>query len=142
MAENKRVVLSSEQIAATALVLADQTKLPQVFFNLLENAGHNTPKDSKIRFHLMDPDSDDSGNAMVTVLIIDEGRGISADKITRIFDPFYSDRKGGTGLGLALVKHFTENMGGTVRIWNNDPPPGCTAEIRIPLASGDKEEHT
>ena len=142
MSENKKAVFSADQSATTAHVLADRGKLQQVFFNLLENAGNNSPKGSKIRLHLMDTDSNDSNDAMATVLVIDEGRGISADKITRIFDPFYSDRKGGTGLGLALVKHFIENMGGTVRIWNNDPPPGCTAEIRIPLVRRNQEGQT
>ncbi|NVN92314.1 MAG: sensor histidine kinase [Desulfuromonadales bacterium] len=140
MAVNKRAVLSSDHENTGAQVLADKLKLQQVVFNLLENAGNNSPKGSKIKLHLKESDSNGSTNTMATVLIIDEGRGISADKIERIFDPFYSDRKGGTGLGLALVKHFIENMGGTVRIWNNDPPPGCTAEIRIPLATQKQEE--
>jgi two-component system NtrC family sensor kinase len=76
---------------------------------------------------------------MAVVRIIDSGRGIPEENLPRIFDPFYSNRRGGTGLGLSLVKHFIENMGGSVRIWNNDPPPGCSAELCIPLAV--KEQH-
>jgi signal transduction histidine kinase len=133
MSENKGAVFKSDRETTSALVMADQLKLQQVFFNLLENAGHNSPKESRILLHLKYPENCDSSGGMATILVIDEGRGVSPDKITRIFDPFFSDRKGGTGLGLALVKHFIESMGGTVRIWNNDPPPGCTAEIRIPL---------
>jgi two-component system NtrC family sensor kinase len=69
---------------------------------------------------------------MAAVQVIDQGNGIPGDKLPHVFEPFYTDRKGGTGLGLALVKHFIENMGGTVQIWNNEPPPGCTVEVRIP----------
>jgi len=142
LSENRRAMIKSGHGTETALVMADQLKLQQVFFNLLENAGHNSPRESRILLHLKNPESNDSLDGMATIQIIDEGRGIPPDKITRIFDPFYSNRKGGTGLGLTLVKHYIENMGGTVRIWNNDPPPGCTAEIRIPLVRNEEEEPT
>ena len=75
-----------------------------------------------------------SSPGMALVEVTDSGRGIPEESLSRVFDPFYSDRRGGTGLGLSLVKHFIENMGGSVRIRNNDPPPGCTAEVLIPLA--------
>lgn len=127
-APNKGVVLTSDQAAAECCVMADSMRLQQVFFNLLENAGYHTPPDTKIIFQL---NEGDTGDAIVR--IIDAGSGIAQDKMERIFDPFYSDRKGGTGLGLALVKHFIEHMGGSVRIWNNEQTPGCIAEIRIPL---------
>jgi signal transduction histidine kinase len=78
-------------------------------------------------------------SATAVVRIIDTGKGIPEESLSRVFEPFYSDRRGGTGLGLSLVKHFIENMGGSVRIWNNVPPPGCTAELRIPLTV---KEHT
>ena len=131
MAENRQAALSAVDGAAAILVTADSRRLQQVIFNLLENAGNHSPAGSTITLHLAgtDPDSD-----MAIVRITDSGRGIPEENLFRIFEPFYSDRRGGTGLGLSLVKHFIENMGGSVRIWNNDPPPGCTAELKIPLA--------
>jgi signal transduction histidine kinase len=65
----------------------------------------------------------------VSVKIKDSGTGIAPQKIERIFEPFFTLTKGGTGLGLTLVKHFIDSMGGEVRIHNNDPLPGCTAEL-------------
>jgi signal transduction histidine kinase len=137
-AANKQIELVCDEDHAHLLVLADSTKLQQVLFNLIENAAQHSPPASIVRFSILRTDSPDNSGSMAIMHISDEGRGIAPDKIVRIFDPFFSDRKGGTGLGLALVKHFIENMAGTVRIWNNDPPPGCTAEIRIPRA---REEH-
>lgn len=134
IADNKQAVLQVDQEAATLLVMADRVKLQQVFFNLLENAGHHTPGGSMILLRLMAADAGNHADGMAIVQVVDQGKGIPEDRLPRVFDPFYSDRKGGTGLGLALVRHFVEHMGGTVRIWNNEPPPGCTAEIRIPLA--------
>jgi two-component system NtrC family sensor kinase len=131
MSENRQVLIIAEQDADDLLVRADSIKLQQVIFNLLENAGHHNPVDSTITLCLAESTS---SHGMAIVQITDSGRGIPEENLPRVFDPFYSNRRGGTGLGLSLVKHFIENMGGSVRIWNNDPPPGCTAELRIPLA--------
>lgn len=136
MAENRQGVVTAEQDAADILVTADSGKLQQVIFNLLENAGHHSPAESSITLRLTESTSSDG---MAIVRITDSGRGIPEESISRVFEPFYSNRRGGTGLGLSLVKHFIENMSGSVRIWNNDPPPGCTAEVCIPLAV---KEHT
>lgn len=134
-AENRTWVIEGEQqAAATPLVLADSRRLQQVLFNLLENAGHHAPSGTAVRFRYAGGDEAGACCPMAVVQIIDSGCGIPPENITRIFEPFYTNRRGGTGLGLALVRHFIEEMGGSVRLWNNDPPPGCTAEIRIPLA--------
>jgi len=132
MSKNKRAILSSDSDDTSIQVLADGPKLQQVFFNLLENAGHHTPEGSMITF-MLTRSSPETSNGMAVVQIIDQGPGIAEDKLPHVFDPFYTDRKGGTGLGLALVRHFIENMGGSVQITNNSPSPGCTAEVHIPL---------
>ncbi|NTV49710.1 MAG: hypothetical protein HGB32_02685 [Geobacteraceae bacterium] len=131
MSKNKSGILTSDYDDISILVLADVIKLQQVFFNLLENAGHHTPDGNNIRIKLTHNGHNPS-EGIAVVQIIDQGSGIAEDKLSHVFEPFYTDRKGGTGLGLALVKHFIENMGGTVQIWNNCPPPGCTVEVCIP----------
>ncbi|MDA8415173.1 MAG: PAS domain S-box protein [Desulfobacteraceae bacterium] len=136
MAENRHGVVTAADETATTRVLADSVKLQQVIFNLLENSGHHSSSDCAIILHLAVPEP---SSGMAVVRIIDRGRGIPEESIQRVFEPFYSNRRGGTGLGLSLVKHFIENMNGSVRIWNNDPPPGCTAEVRIPLATRESE---
>jgi two-component system NtrC family sensor kinase len=132
MAANRTVLVTEKEGISEALVMADYDKLQQVIFNLLENAGNHSPADSTIVIQTTEH-LEQSGMAVVRV--IDSGRGIPEESLTRVFEPFFSDRRGGTGLGLSLVKHFIENMGGNVRIWNNTPSPGCTAEIHIPLAA-------
>lgn len=132
LSKDKRGLLSSDNHDVSIQVLADGLKLQQVFFNLLENAGHHAPDGSNIVMQLTNNDPDHP-DGMAVVQVIDLGTGIAEDKLSHVFDPFYTDRKGGIGLGLALVRHFIENMGGTVQIWNNSPPPGCTVEVRIPL---------
>ncbi len=112
-------------------IIADCARLQQVFLNLLDNAAQHSPAGSELLFRILN-----SAGPFVRVRIIDAGKGIPVDKIDRIFDPFFTTRKGGTGLGLSLVKHFVENMGGEIAIWNNDPPPGCTAEVRLKIDQG------
>lgn len=129
---NKQCILTSDDEDCQIRVFADPLRLQQVFFNLLENAENYSADGSKIMMQI-------KGSAygmprgMAVVQITDMGIGIAEDKLPHVFEPFYTDRKGGTGLGLALVKHFIENMGGLVRISNNIPSPGCTAEVHIPL---------
>ena len=132
MSKNKLGLLTSDNDDISILVLADAVKLRQVFFNLLENADHRTPDGSRIMVRLAH-DSHNLPYGMAVVQVIDQGTGVPEDKLSHVFDPFYTDRKGGPGLGLALARHLIENMGGTVQIWNNSPPPGCTVEVRIPL---------
>lgn len=133
MAANRLGILNSDPATETLTVLADREKLQQALFNLLENAGDHNPAGIPVQLRLAEGRDSDNSRQMAIVQVADQGDGIPADKISRVFDPFYSNRKGGTGLGLALVKHFMENMGGTVRIASNHPERGCTVEVRIPL---------
>ena len=132
LSKNRRGLLSSDSDDISIKVLADGIKLQQVFFNLLENAGHHSLEGEKIVMRLTQ-DTTGLPEGMTAVQVTDQGTGIPEDKLSQVFEPFYTDRRGGTGLGLALVRHFIESMGGSVRIWNNSPPPGCTVEVQIPL---------
>ncbi len=130
------VILSVEHDPQQVHVNADRKRLVQIIFNLVENAAQHSASDSKIRLHL--EVTENQQNAMAAIRVVDAGSGIPPEKLPRVFDPFYTSRKEGTGLGLALVKHFVEDMNGTVVLFNNDPPPGCTAEVKIPLATEPK----
>jgi signal transduction histidine kinase len=97
--------------------------------NLLDNAAQHSPDSCEIQMII-----DRSADRMCRVRITDLGSGIPKEILPRIFEPFFSTRKGGTGLGMGIVKHIVEAHQGTVSIENTDPPPGCTVEIRLPCA--------
>jgi PAS domain S-box-containing protein len=112
---------------SAASVLADAKKLQQVIINLLDNAAQHSPEDSPIAIEIMP-----SEGGWVEVRVVDRGKGIAADLLPRVFDAFFTTRRGGTGLGLSIVKHIVEKHGGAVAIANNAVPPGCTASVVLP----------
>jgi signal transduction histidine kinase len=109
-------------------IIADNQKLQQVFLNLLDNASQHSPEGSEIRVKI----TKQQGNT-AQISVTDEGTGIQSENLSRVFEPFFTVRKKGTGLGLSIVKHIVEAHGGHVKIWNNDPQPGCTVEVSLPV---------
>ena len=110
-------------------VVADVARLTQVFINLIDNAAQHNPGDGEILLSVLPP-----SGGVARAQVIDQGCGIPAENLERVSTPFFTTRKSGTGLGLSLVKHMVEAHEGDVAVWNNDPPPGCTVEVRLPVA--------
>lgn len=130
MAEAAKIRLVIE--AGPAAVEADSDRLLQVVTNLLSNAIKFSPSDSVVRVRLK------SGSEGVTVSVIDQGRGIPADKLESIFDRFQqvdasdSRQKGGTGLGLAICRTIIHQHSG--RIWaERNPDRGATFSMFLPF---------
>lgn len=113
-------------------VLADPARLQQVFLNLLDNAAQHSKPGSDISLVVCPASA-----RLLRVRVRDHGCGIAPDVMPRIFDPFFTNRSKGTGLGLCIVRNIVERHGGSVAVWNNDPPPGCTVEVRFPQAGSD-----
>ncbi|MFH2002435.1 MAG: GAF domain-containing sensor histidine kinase [Planctomycetota bacterium] len=110
-------------------VLGETERLKQVFINLIENAAQHSAENSEIVLSILPPEKE-----IVRIRLVDRGCGIPPENLSRVFDPFFTARKKGTGLGLSLVKQVVEAHQGEVAIWNNDPPPGCTVEVSLPMA--------
>jgi CheY-like chemotaxis protein len=116
-------------------VNGDSTRLSQVVGNLLANAAKFTPSGGKARLSVLA--SVPEGEAIIRVQ--DTGRGIDAHLLPRLFQPFTQaevplDRKrGGLGLGLALVRGLVEMHGGTVGVESEGRDRGATFTVRLPL---------
>lgn len=118
-----------------AEVWVDSARMQQVFVNLLDNALQHSAPSAAIRIIL------DGGGEACRILVRDAGSGIDNTVLPHVFDPFYTTRRGGTGLGLSLVKSIVEHHGGSVVLTNNAPQPGCTAEVTLPIDAVKESRH-
>ena len=69
-------------------------------------------------------------SANAAIVITDRGVGIDAASLSRVFDPYFTTKRGGTGLGLAIAKNIVEGLHGTIGITST---PGVGTEMRIDL---------
>ena len=113
------------EAAAPVVTAADRHRLQQVFGNLLLNAVQAMPRGG----HVVVQVSDDGSGA--EVVIDDEGPGFSASAMAAAGEPFYSEKEGGMGLGLAVAKDICEAHGGSLKFENR---AGGGARVRVGLA--------
>jgi two-component system sensor histidine kinase SenX3 len=120
-----------------AQVRGSEAQLTTALGNLLENAVNYSPDGARVVIGartVQDPEG-----PMVEVNVVDEGIGIAAKDVERVFERFYradparSRATGGTGLGLAIVKHVATNHGGTVSVRSTEGY-GSTFTLRLPAA--------
>jgi len=115
------------------IVEADLTRLAQVFLNLLNNAAKYGDRGGHIQLNVERQGSD------VVVMVKDNGIGIAADQLPRIFEMFTQvDRsleksQGGLGIGLTLVKRLVEMHGGRVEARSEGPGKGSEFIVRLPV---------
>ena len=107
-------------------IMADSAMLYQSFLNILINAMQSMPDGGRI---LVEVSSNDH---RVTVHFDDEGQGIPPENMNKIWDPFFTTKEQGTGLGLGIVKNIVESHGGSVQIVNR-PVRGARVSIELPL---------
>ncbi len=111
-------------------VLGNRRQIQQILWNLLLNATQAMPEGGEIRVEA-ERIRNRSGPASVCWRVKDNGRGIAAGNLRKIFDPFYTSRQGGTGLGLAIVHRIVENHGGRIHV-QSEPGKGAVFEIVLP----------
>ena len=103
--------------------------LVQVLFNLILNAIDATPKDGRI---VVTGSSDHRGAVLE---VIDDGTGIDADSREKLFQPYFTTKQRGTGLGLFVTRKLVEEHGGRVE-YETEPGVGTTFRVIIPLPTG------
>ncbi|MFW5856232.1 MAG: ATP-binding protein, partial [Planctomycetota bacterium] len=108
------------------VVSVDPDRFVQVLGNLLSNAAQHSPDGSTVSLRVGRHGKD------AVIRLSDEGAGIQADPVESVFDPFFTTRKRGSGLGLSIVRHVIEQHGGQILAYNHQSAPGCTFEIRLP----------
>jgi signal transduction histidine kinase len=95
---------------------------------VIENALHAMPGTGQLAIRATVQD------LVIVVEIADTGVGMDADAIARIFEPYFSTKATGTGLGLTIAKRNVEVAGGTIAV-TSARGVGSTVTIRVPVAS-------
>ena len=113
---------------AMPLIRFDPEQIENVLLNLGMNALQTITNEGEITFRT----AFDTLNNKAMIYVSDTGAGIPEDKISMIFNPFFTMRTEGTGLGLAIAKEIVEMHNGQIAVTNN-PQQGCTFQISLPL---------
>jgi len=106
----------------------DRQQIKQAMINLIENAIGAIKGQGSISVML----SNDSILKIIRIEVADDGAGISDDDKTRLFEPYFSTKKTGMGLGLTIVSTIVADHNGTIRVQDNQPE-GAKFVIELPV---------
>ncbi|MBA2491244.1 MAG: HAMP domain-containing protein [Gammaproteobacteria bacterium] len=112
----------------------DKARLSQVFQNLLQNAVQHSLPGSAVSIEATA--AAENEGAWISCAVKDSGAGLAEDDIERLFEPFFTRRRGGTGLGLAIVRRIVEEHGGVISAANR-PEGGAVMAVRLPVEADD-----
>jgi signal transduction histidine kinase len=116
------------EVAPEAVVLSSRAGLEQILLNLAVNAREAMPSGGKLSIKV------EGGPETVLLAVSDTGVGMDAATQARIFEPFFSTKASGTGLGLATVRDIVARAGGGIGV-RSAPGQGTTFEIRLKRAA-------
>ncbi len=122
-------------------ILADPDQLGQVLSNLIRNALQAMPEGGQlvVKSALLNGDNPSGCPGWVTVSVADTGVGITDENLVRLFEPLFTTKAKGIGLGLALVKSLVEGHQGTVQV-ESELGCGSTFTVRLPVIVEAEEE--
>ena len=133
-ADSRKVRLALEPVSSLPPVSGDRVQLQQVLLNLLLNAmdamDDSAPDDRRITVRV------EAAGAQVEVAVSDTGHGIPADKLAQVFEPFFSSKPNGLGMGLAISRGIIEAHRWGLWAKNNEAG-GATFTFTLPAAAGD-----
>jgi two-component system, NtrC family, sensor histidine kinase HydH len=111
----------------------DGELMERVLYNLLLNAAQASPPNGSITVKTRE------SNGTVEITVIDRGSGIPPKLIENIFNPFYTTKSGGVGLGLAIVSKIVDEHGGSIAV-ESEPGEGSVFRVYLPFRESLKEE--
>ena len=126
----KSIRFESTYTEGLPMIAVDRHQIQQVMTNLLLNGIDASQPDDLIRVCTSREDGLDGPRIRIDV--IDQGEGIGADEITKIFQPFFSTKERGTGMGLAICRRIIEGHDGEIAV-ESAPNQGATFSVLLPI---------
>lgn len=108
-------------------IMADADMLYQAFLNILMNAVQSMPEGGNVLVSIQ------SSSQKITVCIEDEGSGVSDAVLEKIWNPFFTTKEKGTGLGLGIVKNIMESHNGAIQVENRKEEHGVKVTLELPI---------
>ncbi len=124
-----RVSIDLDVPADLPAVMIDRTLFARALTNVIENALHAMPGGGRVSIRARRADLE----PRVVIEIADTGVGMDAEALARIFEPYFSTKATGTGLGLTIAKRNVELTGGTIAV-TSERGAGTTVTITLPAA--------
>ena len=139
--QDRNIVVEQELRSDLPLLQIDRDQMKQAFYNVIKNSLQAMKRGGTLRIRT---DRDDTH---VLISFIDTGSGMSAENLGRVFEPYFTTKPSGTGLGLLIVRRIVREHGGELSIESSEGK-GLTLTIRLPyidkrvrmLEAGDSRE--
>jgi signal transduction histidine kinase len=122
-------------------IKGDLNQLRQLLINLILNAADAQPTGERIDLKIYTVMSDTSDQPMpigAAIQVVDDGRGIPTESLVKIWDPFFTTKQGGLGLGLAICRQIVEEHGGRIEV-SSQIEIGTTVTVSFPIATSESE---
>jgi signal transduction histidine kinase len=125
---DRGIIVKQELRSDIPLLEVDRNQLKQAFYNVIKNAFQAMKQDGLLHIRT------DMEDTWLTITFSDTGGGISPEHMSKIFEPYYSTKASGTGLGLLIVRRIVREHGGEIDLVS-DQGKGLTLTIRLPMAN-------
>jgi signal transduction histidine kinase len=133
--EFKAISVTKDLAAGLSVARVNKSQLEQVFLNILTNAAQAMPKGGQLKIATRFSD-----NGKIEVIFADTGEGMTPEQTHRVFEPFYTTKIKGAGLGLSVSYNIVRLHGGDIRVASEGPGKGATFTVVLPYRAGGNVE--
>jgi PAS domain S-box-containing protein len=124
--DDRNILVELELSPTLPLLEVDRTQIKQAFYNVIKNAFQAMRTGGILRIH------SEHDDRIVSITFADTGGGISQDNMSKIFEPYFTTKAAGSGLGLLIVRRIVREHGGEIELMSNEGQ-GLTLTIRLPM---------
>ncbi len=125
--ENRRIKVEVEKPEKLPRIKVDRNQIKQAFFNIIKNGFQAMPDGGRLQINVSVHEHS------VVISFRDTGKGISSGDMSRIFEPYYTKKSGGSGLGLMIVQRIIQDHGGQIEVASKQDE-GTIFTVCLPLA--------
>jgi len=123
---DRDILVEQELAQGLPRILLDRAQLKQAFYNVIKNALQAMRSGGILRIRT------EANDTHVIISFVDSGQGIAPEQIGQLFEPYFTTKQNGTGLGLMIVQRIVREHGGTIEV-ESDKDRGTTFRIKLPI---------